>query len=119
MLAKDKHRTSPRRLDSSPEICPIGWRRNTGRQRLTRKFPGIYWKQRKDAAPDAGAFKAAILVFSAWARSLKAMAEARRDPEFFIVARTDTADRLTPFAQYNQFVGLPEAMAREARFTRV
>lgn len=41
--------------------------------------------------------------------------------EAFYAAGCDTraiADRLTPFAQYNQLVGLPEAMAREARFTQ-
>jgi 2,3-dimethylmalate lyase len=42
--------------------------------------------------------------------------------ETFYAAGCDTraiADRLTPFAEYNKFVGLPEALAREARFTRV
>jgi methylisocitrate lyase len=42
--------------------------------------------------------------------------------ETFYAAGCDTraiADRLTPFAEYNNFVGLPEALAREARFTRV
>jgi 2-methylisocitrate lyase-like PEP mutase family enzyme len=42
--------------------------------------------------------------------------------ETFYAAGCDTraiADRLTPFAQYNRFVGLPEALAREARFTRI
>ena len=41
--------------------------------------------------------------------------------EAFYAAGCDTsaiADRLTPFGEYNKFVGLPEAMAREARFTR-
>jgi 2,3-dimethylmalate lyase len=54
---------------------------------------------------------------------LLAMHKAVKDMmETFYAAGCDTraiADRLTPFAQYNQFVGLPEAMAREARFTRV
>lgn len=39
----------------------------------------------------------------------------------FYAAGCDTraiADRLTPFEQYNEFIGLPEAVAREARFTR-
>jgi len=42
--------------------------------------------------------------------------------ETFYAAGCDTRaikDCLTPFAEYNNFVGLPEAMAREARFTRV
>lgn len=42
--------------------------------------------------------------------------------EAFYAAGCDTraiADRLTPFEAYNNFVGLPEAIAREARFTRV
>ena len=42
--------------------------------------------------------------------------------DVFYAAGCDTraiADRLTPFAEYNKFVGLPEAMAREARFTRI
>jgi methylisocitrate lyase len=42
--------------------------------------------------------------------------------EAFYAAGCDTsaiAGRLTPFAEYNQFVGLPEAVAREARLTRV
>jgi methylisocitrate lyase len=42
--------------------------------------------------------------------------------ETFYAAGCDTraiADRLTPFVEYNKFVGLPEALAREARFTRV
>lgn len=41
--------------------------------------------------------------------------------EAFYAAGCDTraiAARLTPFAEYNAFVGLPEALAREARFTR-
>jgi len=40
----------------------------------------------------------------------------------FYAAGCDTRaikDRLTPFAEYNEFVGLTEAMAREAHFTRV
>jgi methylisocitrate lyase len=53
---------------------------------------------------------------------LLAMHKAVKDMmEAFYAAGCDTsaiADRLTPFAEYNQFVGLPEAMAREARFTR-
>jgi len=42
--------------------------------------------------------------------------------ETFYTAGCDTsaiAGLLTPFADYNEFVGLPEAIAREARFTRV
>jgi len=42
--------------------------------------------------------------------------------EAFYAAGCDTraiADRLTPFEAYNKFVGLPEAIAREARFTRI
>ncbi len=42
--------------------------------------------------------------------------------EAFFAAGCDTraiADRLTPFEAYNKFVGLPEAIAREARLTRV
>jgi hypothetical protein len=42
--------------------------------------------------------------------------------EVFYAAGCETraiAGRLTPFAEYNQFVGLPDAIAREARFTRV
>jgi len=42
--------------------------------------------------------------------------------EAFYAAGCDTraiAGRLTPFADYNTFVGLPEAVAREARLTRV
>jgi 2-methylisocitrate lyase-like PEP mutase family enzyme len=54
---------------------------------------------------------------------LLAMHKAVREMmETFYAAGCDTraiADRLTPFAEYNKFVGLPEAMAREARFTRV
>jgi len=54
---------------------------------------------------------------------LLAMHKAVREMmETFYAAGCDTraiADRLTPFAEYNTFVGLPEAMAREARFTRI
>ena len=54
---------------------------------------------------------------------LLAMHKAVKDMmETFYAAGCDTRaikDRLTPFAEYNEFVGLPEAMAREARFTRV
>jgi methylisocitrate lyase len=32
---------------------------------------------------------------------------------------TSIADRLTPFEEYNDFVGLPEAVAREKKFTNV
>jgi 2-methylisocitrate lyase-like PEP mutase family enzyme len=42
--------------------------------------------------------------------------------EAFYAAGCDTraiADRLTSFKAYNEFVGLPEAIAREARFTNV
>ena len=42
--------------------------------------------------------------------------------EAFYAADCDTraiADRLTPFDEYNEFVGLPEAIARESRFTAV
>jgi 2,3-dimethylmalate lyase len=42
--------------------------------------------------------------------------------ETFYAAGCDTRaiqSRLTPFADYNAFVGLPEAMAREARFMRL
>ena len=42
--------------------------------------------------------------------------------ETFYAAGCDTSaieGLLTPFAEYNKFVGLPEAMAREARFARV
>jgi hypothetical protein len=42
--------------------------------------------------------------------------------ETFYAAGCDTSaiqGRLTPFADYNKFVGLPEAMVRETRFTRV
>jgi methylisocitrate lyase len=49
-------------------------------------------------------------------KSVKDMLEA------FYAAGCDTraiADRLTPFETYNKFVGLPEALAREARFTRI
>ena len=41
--------------------------------------------------------------------------------ETFYASGCDTraiADRLTPFEAYTEFVGLPEALAREARFTR-
>ena len=54
---------------------------------------------------------------------LLAMHKAVKDMmEAFYAAGCDTSaieGRLTPFAEYNKFVGLPEAMAREARFTRV
>jgi 2-methylisocitrate lyase-like PEP mutase family enzyme len=54
---------------------------------------------------------------------LLAMHKAVKDMmETFYAAGCDTSaikGRLTPFAEYNEFVGLPEAMAREARFTRV
>ena len=54
---------------------------------------------------------------------LLAMHKAVKDMmEAFYAAGCDTsaiAGLLTPFADYNQFVGLPEAIAREARFTRV
>ena len=54
---------------------------------------------------------------------LLAMHKAVKDRmEAFYAAGCDTsavAGRLTPFAEYNQFVGLREAMAREARFPRV
>lgn len=53
---------------------------------------------------------------------LLAMHKAVKDMlETFYAAGCDTraiADRLTPFEEYNNFVGLPEAIAREARFTR-
>lgn len=48
----------------------------------------------------------------------KAVKETMED---FMRAGCDTraiADRLTPFHQYNEFVGLPEAIAREARYTQ-
>ncbi len=54
---------------------------------------------------------------------LLAMHKAVKDMmDAFYASGCDTsaiADRLTPFAEYNKFVGLPEAMAREARLTRV
>jgi len=54
---------------------------------------------------------------------LLAMHKAVKDMmEAFYAAGCDASaieDRLTPFAEYNKFVGLPEAMALEARFTRV
>jgi len=54
---------------------------------------------------------------------LLAMHKAVKDMiDTFYAAGCDTRaikDRLTPFAEYNEFVGLTEAMAREAHFTRV
>jgi 2-methylisocitrate lyase-like PEP mutase family enzyme len=54
---------------------------------------------------------------------LLAMHKAVKDMmETFYRAGCDTraiADRLTPFKDYNEFVGLSEAVAREARFTHV
>jgi len=54
---------------------------------------------------------------------LLAMHKAVKDMmDAFYAAGCDASaieDRLTPFAEYNKFVGLPEAMALEARFTRV
>jgi methylisocitrate lyase len=54
---------------------------------------------------------------------LLAMHKAVKDMmDAFYGACCDTSaieGRLTPFAEYNKFVGLPEAMAREARFTGV
>src|SRR6187200_2587617 len=54
---------------------------------------------------------------------LLAMHKAVKDMiDTFYAAGCDTRaikDRLTTFAEYNEFVGLTEAMAREAHFTRV